>query len=231
MLANHKDNKFLIKSTLVECKRGQIARSLSGLAKEFGWTVKKVRGLLSILESNGMISVKKGTVTSVITICNYEDYQQNETDKGTTGAQQGHSEGTTGATNNNVNNDNNENNDNKSLVPASRKPDKFSDGDMDFVDGMLNLLLQSNPKFKKPNKKTWAEDVRKIRVIDGIDHKEMARVFTWANKDQFWSSNILSPGKLRKQWNQLSAKANQHQSKGGLNNRDASNVDMIGGDY
>lgn len=104
MLANHKDNKFLVKSKLIECKRGQIARSLSNLSNEFGWTVKKVRGFLNLLEKENMVSIKKGTVTSVITICKYEDYQQNNISEGTLGAHQGHSDGTLGATNNNVNN-------------------------------------------------------------------------------------------------------------------------------
>jgi hypothetical protein len=96
--------------------------------------------------------------------------------------------------------------DKDTIVPAAQKREKFSEGDMAFVDGMLNLLLQNNPRFKQPNKNTWANDVRKIREIDGIDHTEMAEVFTWANNDSFWSSNILSPIKLRKQWNALKAK-------------------------
>ena len=116
-------------------------------------------------------------------------------------------------------------------VPASPKREKFSEGDMAFVDGMLNLLLQNNPNFKQPNKNSWANDVRKMREIDNIDHNEMARVFTWASKDSFWASNILSPSKLRKQWDQLQAKSNKQSSAGGLNNRDSSNIDMIGGDY
>ena len=124
MLANHQDNKFLIKSTLVECNRGQLARSLSGLAKEFGWTVKKVRGLLSILESNGMITIKKGTVTSIITICNYEEFQEKNNTEGTARAQQGHSKGTLGATNNNVNNENTNNTSDSSEPDSPKKVDK-----------------------------------------------------------------------------------------------------------
>ncbi len=121
--------------------------------------------------------------------------------------------------------------DKRSLVPATPKREKFSEGDLAFVDGMLNLLVQNNPKFREPNRKLWADDVRKMREIDNIDHNEMARVFTWASKDTFWSSNILSPSKLRKQWDTLQANSNKQTGAGGLTGRNASNVDMIGDDY
>ncbi|MGS1814239.1 hypothetical protein GHV20_004705 [Klebsiella oxytoca] len=31
-------------------------------------------------------------------------------------------------------------------------------------------------------------------------------MFKWANEDDFWQKNILSPSKLRKQWDQLMTK-------------------------
>lgn len=94
----------------------------------------------------------------------------------------------------------------KDIVAASPQR-KFSDGDMAFVDGMLNLLMQTNPKFKQPNKEVWADKVRLMRERDKLTHEEMATVFTWANNDHFWSSNILSPSKLRDKWDTLFAQS------------------------
>jgi hypothetical protein len=207
--------------------------------KGLGITEQQYRTAKKNLKKWGFVEFKKGkkatdtgTVAKLLnsTVYDINEEEGNGTGNGRPTEDQRKGNGRV-TTNNNDNNVNNEKNDNKSIVPAKPKREKFSSGDMAFVDGMLNLLLQSNPKFKQPNKNTWAEEVRKIREIDGIDHNEMARVFTWANKDQFWSSNILSPGKLRKQWNQLSAKANQQQNLGGMSRKDASNIQAINGDW
>ncbi len=94
----------------------------------------------------------------------------------------------------------------KDIVPATPKR-TFSDGDLKFVEGMLSLLTQVNPKFKVPNKDNWANTIRLMRERDGLNHDEMAKVFTWANNDHFWSTNILSADKFRDKWNTLLAQS------------------------
>lgn len=59
---------------------------------------------------------------------------------------------------------------------------------------------------KDPNWKTWANDIRLMREQDGRTHREICELFAWANRDDFWRVNILSPSKLRKQWEQLAVK-------------------------
>lgn len=82
----------------VELKRGQVAHSLRHLADEWQWTVKRVRTFLRSLEDDGTLSTDTGTGLTVITICNYDEYQRVSLPKGTpqgTGrAQEGHAEGT-----------------------------------------------------------------------------------------------------------------------------------------
>ena len=96
------------------------------------------------------------------------------------------------------------------IVQPEAKPSKckFEKCDLDFVDGMINLLTGTNPNFKIPNKESWANTIRLMRERDNLDLTLMANVFKWANNDSFWSSNIQSPDKLRKQWNTLSSKFN-----------------------
>ena len=59
---------------------------------------------------------------------------------------------------------------------------------------------------KDPNWNTWANDIRLMREQDSRTHREICELFGWANRDDFWRVNILSPAKLRKQWGQLSVK-------------------------
>ena len=61
---------------------------------------------------------------------------------------------------------------------------------------------------KEPNWGVWSNDVRLMRERDGRTHHDIASMFKWANLDPFWSSNILSPAKLREKWGVLAAKRN-----------------------
>tara|TARA_R100001377_G_C3156261_1_gene98104 strand:+ start:40 stop:837 length:798 start_codon:yes stop_codon:yes gene_type:complete len=80
---------------------------------------------------------------------------------------------------------------------------KFDDLDLDFAERMYQSLLIQDSRFKKPNLEQWADTVRKIREIDNRDYDTMAAVWTWARKDSFWNSNILSASKFRDKFQTL----------------------------
>jgi len=103
--------------------------------------------------------------------------------------------------NNNINNNIN-NNSNTS------KNKKFSDEDLKSSKMMLSKILEINPNHKRPNIESWANEVRLIRERDGHSNNEIIDLFKWANNDSFWRSNILSPVKLRKQWDKLTIQMN-----------------------
>ena len=63
-----------------------------------------------------------------------------------------------------------------------------------------------------------------MRERDGLNHDEMAAVFTWANNDHFWSSNILSADKFRSKWNTLFAQSTK-KPKNQVNNSEDWNDD------
>lgn len=71
-----------------------------------------------------------------------------------------------------------------------------------LVSDLFSRLDRRPPK--RPNLDGWANDVRLMRERDDRDDAEIREVFTWANADEFWSANILSPAKLRKQFDRLS---------------------------
>ncbi len=80
---------------------------------------------------------------------------------------------------------------------------RFSEADMFVALGVFNALEAMNPMTKKPNLDSWANTVRLMREIDKHTNEEIADLFHWANQDDFWHTNILSPEKLRKQWDTL----------------------------
>jgi len=75
--------------------------------------------------------------------------------------------------------------------------------DLQCAEWMLALRNITKPSMKKPNLTTWANDIRMMRQLDGRTHREICQLFKWAAQDSFWHKNILSPAKLRKQWDTL----------------------------
>lgn len=106
--------------------------------------------------------------------------------------------------------------DNKPIVQPEAKPSKykFNDDQMNFANAMYQSILNVAPATKKPNLEAWANTARLINEIDGINLMYAWNVFSWANRDPFWQTNILSADKFRKQYAQLSAKMNGNQNNG-----------------
>lgn len=94
-------------------------------------------------------------------------------------------------------------------IPAKPKPlPKYTDRDFLFAEEMYKRLLVINPNHKQPNFETWANDIRITRERDSRTLDELWNAFNWANKDSFWCKNILSPGKLREQFDKLTLQMN-----------------------
>jgi hypothetical protein len=75
---------------------------------------------------------------------------------------------------------------------------------------MLGLIRDLNPEHKQPSLDRWANTIRLMRERDRRSSEDIRAVFAWANADSFWQGNILSPDKLRKQFDQLNLKRKQH---------------------
>lgn len=85
LLANHKDNELLLGNTVVIIQRGQLHTSELNLSKRWGWSRKKTRAFLSLLDNQKMATSKGTTKGTTITIENYSDYQDCGTAQDTTG--------------------------------------------------------------------------------------------------------------------------------------------------
>lgn len=81
LMANHKDNKFLLGNELIEVKRGSFITSEYKLMDRWGWSKTKVRNFLKLLEDDEMIIKISDRKKTTLTIVNYNDYQISETTK------------------------------------------------------------------------------------------------------------------------------------------------------
>ena len=94
------------------------------------------------------------------------------------------------------------------LFQEKPKASSFEEGDLKQARKIYNDLLQLNKTHKPPDFNTWANAIRLMREKDGKSLDEISALWSWANNDSFWQSNILSPDKLRKKWDQLMLKKN-----------------------
>ena len=86
---------------------------------------------------------------------------------------------------------------------------KFNVDQMAFAKYMFDCLKELNPNQKEPNLDSWANEIRLLNEIDKRDGNLINQVWEWARKDSFWQTNILSPAKLRKQFDALLVKSTQ----------------------
>lgn len=167
LLCNHQDSFYYKRGVKIDVKRGQLGRSIVELSDRWSWSRNKVTKFLNDLEKEQQIKQQKTNITMIITVLNYDLYQ-NEEPKGQQIEQQKGSKraakGQQKDTYKNDNNSNNEYNDEEVIKPKPKKP-KFS-----FKDELLNLgadeqhiddWMQVRKNKKAANTKTALEAIIK----------------------------------------------------------------------
>ena len=109
MMVNHTDTKIMFDGSLVEVKRGQRITSIRKLSERWGWSTTKTTKFLTMLETDEMITLKKDTKKTLVTIVKYSVYQDSENKKVTQKIHRNNTEVTQKNTNNKENNENKDN--------------------------------------------------------------------------------------------------------------------------
>ncbi len=74
LMANDAPRELFLNGRPVRVQRGQLARSVGKLGERWQWGDEKVAGFLRLLEKAGTIRVQKSHVVSVLTVVNYDTY-------------------------------------------------------------------------------------------------------------------------------------------------------------
>ncbi|PTN09312.1 hypothetical protein C8N47_105153 [Mangrovibacterium marinum] len=102
VLANYSDGFIRVRGSKIDVKRGQLGWSMLKLAGRWDWSRDKVKRFFNELEKEGKITQQNSKLTSIITINNYEYYQNSN--------QQTNNKQSTGMHKTNTNNKNNKQN-------------------------------------------------------------------------------------------------------------------------
>ncbi|RLC34861.1 MAG: DNA replication protein DnaD [Candidatus Nealsonbacteria bacterium] len=98
----------------------------------------------------------------------------------------------------------------ETTTEITTKKNLFSENSVEYSLSKLlfSLIQQNNPKAKKPDLQSWCRHIDLAIRIDKRTPEELEEVIKWCQTDVFWSANILSTAKLRKQFDQLWLKMN-----------------------
>jgi hypothetical protein len=219
-------------SDFKKMKRGQLFTSIPEIMEACSWkvgyrTVKPTKDqvfqILAWLRKGNeavhegvtkatMITTTKATQGLLINIDNYDYYQ---TSKNYESNDDGTNEEATKATREQRQPDNinknvlkNEKNDKEDINTSCHKSKIY---DVESIPYQLSLRLfnrikANNDSFKDPNLQKWADDFRLMMDRDKRTQEQIAYLIDWCQQDSFWKANILSPSKLRKQYDHLVVK-------------------------
>ena len=195
MLANHSEKKIVFNGEYISIGKGQYLTSIRKLADRWGWSTSTVSEFLSLLEQDLMIKKESDPFRTLLTIVNYEVYQDSPNTKRTDSDTPTNTPTTTPAeTNNTLNTLNNKRKD----VSKDTSKRKFVPPTVDEVVA----YCQERENYVDPEtfinfyeSKGWMVGSNKMK-----DWKACVR--TWENKDK-------QRGKVPKQPNMDKSKAKE----------------------
>ena len=207
--ASHDGNKFPFNGHQIVVSSGQLVTGSVALASEFNEGMKPDKQVTSRsvwrwvkrFEKEQMLSIKSGSQYSVITINNWAEYQ-NTVKQMSSERQADVKQVST------IKNAENAKKESSSHKSANRTYDDQSK-ELRAATKLWELIQRNNPKAKQQDLQKWADVFRLMHERDNRSWKDIGTLIQWSQNDSFWSSNILSANKLRKQFDQLTAKMNQ----------------------
>lgn len=99
LMANHAERAMNTRCNTINVQRGQLVTSMQNLAKRWHWSVNKVRRYMRTLEGQGMILSHGTPYGTVLTLVNYDNFQDSWQADGTAnGTDDGTADGTASGT-------------------------------------------------------------------------------------------------------------------------------------
>ena len=192
--ANHKDRQW----RGIEVKRGQIIVGRRKLSHDTGLSEQSIRTSLKRLKSTHELTTKSTNQHSLITICNYDTYNNNDilsTSNSTSKRPTINQQLTT----------------NKNVKNEKKKEKTYVEDSIEFQLAcfLYEKISERKKDFKKPNFQNWARDVDLMIRRDSRPPERIKEIIKWCQADEGnenwkgWQDNILSTSKLRKQYDKL----------------------------
>ncbi len=211
---NWQNGKAKIDKTLIEVKRGQFITSQLKLSYDWLWSRTEIRSFLKMLEQDEMIVKQSTSKYTMITICNFESYQDN--------SPLSNHQATNGKTSSEQQGDTIEE---EKEEKKKKSMSSFRSQDLAYLDGHRQLISCSDKTFNKTPNSILVDNViasddiekdnsndtnRRLRMVKWM-HEQVGKRFgftsKWRNAKLLdWLEQIrlliekeqLTPGKFAK---------------------------------
>jgi len=201
-------------------KRGQLVTTITemqeAMSHHSGWrkitpTMDQIRSAYGTLRLTARIATQRTTRGMIVTILNYEYFQDISSYASRTVSRDGNAT-CPAAIPHDTEEGEEEKKENK--PSSSPKPQKSVSPDALRLSNILaDMILENQPQNRSLNNgkrggsvQAWAADIDKLICIDKQSLSMIETVIRWSQTDVFWKSNILSGTTLRKQWDRLISK-------------------------
>ena len=218
-----------------ELEQGQYIRSYRKLVEDLAYkegrglkepSINTIKKCIDKLVKQQRIAVLGTEVGTLFTILNYASYQQPEDIESQSVNSSVNELGTNGERmvnkSKNAKNAKNAQESNSTL----RSKLKFETHHMKLAELFFKKIQENNPNAKQPNLESWASVFRLMMERDKRDGKEVQEMILYCQQHHFWFKNILSPDKLRKQFDRLQMEMKDDEGlkviKGGAKNAESS---------
>jgi hypothetical protein len=188
--AGHKEKEVFFNKQTVKLKAGQFITGREQASRDLGYSPKTFDRKILDLQNGTNLTRYMTRRFSIISITNWQAYQgRPEEEDPLPDPEPDPLNGTNMTTN-----------------KKNKEVKKY------YVQGSIelelsNLLLEeirrNKPDLKGPDLQAWSRDFSLMIRRDGRDPDRIKKVISWVQADSFWYKNILSPSKLRKQFDRL----------------------------
>jgi hypothetical protein len=171
--------------SIIELKRGELLFGRFTAEEQLSIDGSTIYKIIHWMESEGMIKIQSNNHFTIITICNYNTYQQINYNEVTTSEQPGNNRVTTGEQQANTNKKDNKV---KKVKEINNIPE---------ISEIVNFCLAGNFFESKYMTVEAKKTISNLLTIDKYTVEQIKNSIKFAKTDQFWAANFLSLNKLR----------------------------------
>jgi hypothetical protein len=189
----------------VPLEPGQFVFGRKRAAFDLDMTEREIRTCVQSLSNMKNLTIKTTNKFSIISIVNWNIYQQSEI--------QNDQQIVTETTSKRPANDHIQEHKNIRTTTKIKKLLVATDTGLRLSNYLFSFIKGRNNGHKPPDMNKWGLDIDKMILVDSRDPTDIEKVICWCQQDDFWKNNILSASKLRKQYDQLKLKMNPKNDK------------------
>lgn len=104
------------------------------------------------------------------------------------------------------------------VEPTGKRYPEPPDEAVTLAELLLTLVTGNNPsgrlarsadRLKASTLVRWADTIRKLHQIDGMEWGAIEAMIRWCQRDDFWRGNILGADNLREHWDRMAQQRNR----------------------